>query len=98
MSLTMHLHPLASFCWKPLIALYENGTPFTPVIVDLMDEQSRTAFLKISPSGKMPALRDDARDRTVLESTIVIEYLAAYYPGPVALVPDDIDLALQIRQ
>ncbi|MEP6568108.1 MAG: glutathione S-transferase family protein, partial [Mesorhizobium sp.] len=24
MSLTMHLHPLASFCWKPLIALYEN--------------------------------------------------------------------------
>lgn len=25
MSLTMHLHPLASFCWKPLIALYENG-------------------------------------------------------------------------
>ncbi|MET3597319.1 MULTISPECIES: glutathione S-transferase family protein [Mesorhizobium] len=98
MSLTLHFHPLASFCWKPLIAFYENGTPFRPVIVDLGDEQSRAAFLKVSPTGKMPALRDDARDRTVLESTIVIEYLAAYYPGPVELVPADIDLAIKVRQ
>jgi glutathione S-transferase len=98
MSLTLHFHPLASFCWKPLIAFYENETPFKPVIVDLGDEASRSAFLKVSPTGKMPALRDDKRDRTVLESTIVIEYLAAHYPGPVALVPDDVDLALQVRQ
>ncbi|AZO21304.1 glutathione S-transferase family protein [Mesorhizobium sp. M1E.F.Ca.ET.045.02.1.1] len=98
MSLTLHFHPLASFCWKPLIAFYENDTPFTPVIVDLGDEQSRAAFLKVSPAGKMPALRDDARDRTVLESTIVIEYLAAYYPGPVELIPADIDLAIKVRQ
>ncbi|MEZ2333332.1 glutathione S-transferase family protein [Mesorhizobium sp. RCC_202] len=98
MSLTFHFHPLASFCWKPLIAFYENETPFKPAIVDLGDEASRSAFLKVSPTGKMPALRDDARDRTVLESTIVIEYLAAHYPGPVALVPDDVDLALQVRQ
>ena len=60
--------------------------------------ESRAAFLKISPTGKMPALRDDARDRTVLESTIVVEYLAAHYPGPVELVPADIDLALAVRQ
>jgi glutathione S-transferase len=98
MSLTLHFHPLASFCWKPLIAFYENDTPFKPVIVDLGDEASRAAFLKVSPTGKMPALRDDARDRTVLESTIVVEYLAAHYPGPVALVPANVDLALQVRQ
>ena len=24
MSLTLHYHPLASYCWKALIALYEN--------------------------------------------------------------------------
>lgn len=98
MSLTLHFHPLASFCWKPLIAFYENDTPFTPVIVDLGDEQSRAAFLKISPTGKMPALRDDARDCTVLESTIVIEYLTAHYPGPVELIPRDVDLAIKVRQ
>lgn len=98
MSLTFHFHPLASFCWKPLIAFYENETPFTPVIVDLGEERSRAAFLKVSPTGKMPALRDDARNRTVLESTIVIEYLAAHYPGPVELIPAEADLALQVRQ
>ncbi|TIT79228.1 MAG: glutathione S-transferase family protein [Mesorhizobium sp.] len=98
MSLTLHFHPLASFCWKPLIALYENDTPFTPVIVDLAEEQSRAAFLKVSPTGKMPALRDDARDRTVLESTIVVEYLAAHYPGPIELIPAAIDLAIEVRQ
>ena len=98
MSLTFHFHPLASFCWKPLIAFYENDTPFTPVIVDLGDEQSRAAFLKVSPTGKMPALRDDARNRTVLESTIVIEYLAAHFPGPVELIPAEADLALRVRQ
>ena len=98
MSLTLHFHPLASFCWKPLIALYENGIPFTPVIVDLGDPESRAAFLKISPTGKMPALRDHARDRTVLESTIVVEYLAGHHPGLVDLVPADVDLALAVRQ
>ena len=98
MSLTLHFHPLASFCWKPLIAFYENDTPFTPVIVDLGDEQSRAAFLKISPTGKMQALRDDKRDCTVLESTIVIEYLTAHYPGPVELIPRDVDLAIKVRQ
>ncbi|TIP00234.1 MAG: glutathione S-transferase family protein [Mesorhizobium sp.] len=98
MSLTFHFHPLASFCWKPLIAFYENDTPFNPVIVDLGDQASCAAFLKVSPTGKMPALRDDARERTLLESTIIIEYLAAHYPGPVTLVPTDIDLALQVRQ
>ncbi|MER8408641.1 MULTISPECIES: glutathione S-transferase family protein [unclassified Mesorhizobium] len=97
MSLTMHLHPLASFCWKPLIALYENGTPFTSVVVDLGNEQSRAAFLKLWPLGKMPVLRDEALDRTVPESTIVIEYLNAYYPGPVELIPADLDLARQTR-
>ena len=28
MTLTLYQHPLASFCHKVLIALYENETPF----------------------------------------------------------------------
>jgi len=34
MSLTLYAHPFASYCWKPLIALYENATPFTYRLVE----------------------------------------------------------------
>ena len=35
MSLKLYFHPLASYCQKALIALYENETPFTAELVDL---------------------------------------------------------------
>ena len=37
MSLKLYFHPLSSFCQKVLIALYENGTPFEPHILNLGD-------------------------------------------------------------
>lgn len=40
MSLKLYYHPLASFCWKALIALYETGAPFEPHLVDLGDRPS----------------------------------------------------------
>lgn len=97
MSLTLHFHPLASFCWKALIALYENGVPFTPKLVDLGDPAEREALLKLWPIGKFPVLRDDARDQTVPESSIIIEYLDQHYRGQTRLIPDDPDRALQTR-
>jgi len=47
--------------------------------------------------AKMPVLRDETRDRTVAESTIVIEYLDSYYPGVTRFVPADTDRAWQTR-
>jgi hypothetical protein len=29
MSLTLYAHPFSSYCQKVLVALWENGTPFT---------------------------------------------------------------------
>jgi glutathione S-transferase len=97
MTLKLYFHPLSSFCQKALIAFYENDTPFEPAIVDLFNEASATAFKKIWPIGKFPVLRDEARDRTVPESSIIIEYLAQHYPGKSQLVPADADLARQTR-
>ena len=97
MSLKLYFHPLASFCHKALIALYENGTPFEPVIVDLMDEASSAAFRAVWPMAKMPVLRDEARDRTVAESTIIVDYLDAHYPGTTRFLPADPDRAWQTR-
>jgi glutathione S-transferase len=97
MSLELYLHPLASYCWKVLIALYENDTPFQPHIVDLADDTSRVSFEQLWTIGKFPVLRDEARKRTIPESTIIIEYLGQHYPGPVKLVPEDASLALETR-
>ena len=97
MSLKLYFHPLSSFCQKVLVALYETNTPFDRHIVDLADESSRAAFLKIWPIGKFPVLRDDAQDRTIPESSSIIEYLAQHHPGKTQLVPADEDLARQTR-
>lgn len=97
MSLKLYLHPLSSFCHKVLIAFYENDTPFEPHIVDLADETSRANFQKVWPIARFPVLRDEAKDRTVPESSIIIEYLAQHYPGKTRLVPEDPDLARETR-
>jgi glutathione S-transferase len=97
MSLKLYYHPLSSFCWKALIALYENDTPFTPVMVDLGNADERAALLKLWPIGKFPVLRDDATDRTIPETSIIIEYLDHQYPGRTRFIPADTDLARQTR-
>jgi glutathione S-transferase len=97
MSLTLHYHPLSSYCWKVLIALYENATPFERVIVDLGEEASRAAHLALWPMGKMPVLRDAARGETVPEASVIIDYLDRYYPGAAPFTPADPDQAWRTR-
>ena len=97
MPLKLYYHPLASFCWKALIALYENATPFEPHVVDLGDPAANAAFKRIWPIGKFPVLRDDAKDRTIPESSIIIEYLAQHYPGGTQLIPADANLSREVR-
>jgi glutathione S-transferase len=96
-ALTLYLHPFAAFCQKVLIALYEHETPFTPEIIDLGDETSRARLTALWPIGRFPVLRDEARGRTVAESTVIIEYLEQHHPGRVRLLPAEPELALQMR-
>lgn len=97
MALTLYNHPLASFCHKVLIALYENDVPFQAETVDFGDPGSAAALLEKWPVGKIPVLRDDARDRTVPETGIIIEYLQQHYPGPVPMLPAHADKRLDAR-
>jgi len=97
MSLTLHFHPLASYCWKVLIALYENDIPFTPNKVDLGNPTERAALLKLWPIGKFPVLSDGARNETVPESSIIVEYLDRHYPGPTRFIPADPERARETR-
>jgi len=97
MALTLYYHPLSSFCWKVLIALYENDIPFTPQLVNLGAHEERAALLKVWPVGKFPVLRDDARRQAVPETSIIIEYLDTHFPGRTRFIPEDGELALQTR-
>ncbi|PDT84099.1 glutathione S-transferase family protein [Sinorhizobium sp. BJ1] len=97
MALTLYIHPLASFCHKVLIALYEAGIPFEAEIVDLMDPKEHARYLEVWPAGKIPVLYDSDHDRTVPETSIIIEYLDQNYPGSVPLIPRDDALALEAR-
>jgi glutathione S-transferase len=98
MTLTLYYHPLASYCWKALIALYENDIPFERTIVDLANPAQRAELIALWPFAKFPVLRDHARQRVIPESTTLIEYLSLHYPGPVTLVPSDPGAALEVRR
>ena len=97
MSLTLYYHPLSSFCWKTLIALYEADLAFEPRLVNLGDPADRAAFQAVWPLAKFPVLRDHARGKTFPESSVIIDYLARVEPSAAALVPGDPDRALQTR-
>jgi glutathione S-transferase len=97
MALTLYYHPLASYCHKVLIALYERGVDFERRVVNLADAAQRAELCALWPVGKFPVIRDHARGLDLAESTIVIEYLDLHAGGGAPLVPQDRDAALEVR-
>lgn len=95
MSLVLHYHPLSSYCWKVLIALYEKGVAFEARTVDLGDTDARAAYAALWPTAKIPLLQDG--DRVIPETSIQIEHLDLNYPGALALLPGDAAAQLEIR-
>lgn len=71
---------------KVLVALYEHGTPFEFRCVP-EDPQHTADWLRRWPIGKFPLLVDG--ERSVVESSILIEYLQLTHPGPLRLLPAD---------
>ena len=90
MSLTLHQHPFAAYCWKALIALYERDVPFTAELV----EGDRSALAALWPPATLPVLVDG--DTVVAESSTVVEYLDRHGDAP-PLIPADRDAALRAR-
>jgi glutathione S-transferase len=93
--LTFYGHPISSFTWKALIALYENDTPFDYVTID---ETTYADFIAKWPMGKFPVLVDSDRKTMTTETAVIIEYLDIYYPGRTRFVPKDVDAALEVRR
>lgn len=92
----LYYHPLSSYCWKVLIPLYENATPFTPRLLG-ESEAAAEEWMALWPIGRFPVLHDKARGHTVAEASIIIEYLDHHAPGPFRAIPGDANAALGVR-
>lgn len=95
MTLRLFYHPLSSYCWKTLIAFYENATPFEGVLLD--NAETAADLQALWPIARFPLLRDEDRDATVAEASIIIEYLGVHYPGAFTPIPTDADSAIEVR-
>ena len=93
MTLALYGHPFSSYTQKALIALYENDTAFQ--FRSLEDKQAEAEWAAFWPIKRMPLLLDD--DRSVMEASVIIEYLDLHHPGRSALLPTDRHAAIEVR-
>ena len=71
----------STWSMRPWLALKHTGAPFTETLIELRQENDRSAaqIRPHSPSGLVPALKDG--DLTIWDSLAICEYLAERYPG-----------------
>ena len=95
MSLALYGHPFSSYTQKALIALYDNAIPFEFRCLGPETPQHAEEWLRRWPLRKFPLLVDG--ERSIVESSIIIEHLQLAHPGPVRLLPADPMAALDVR-
>jgi len=95
MTLKLYAHPFSSYCQKVLIALYEEGIPFSLHVLEPGNAEAMAEFGALWPLKRMPVLVDG--EETVVESSIIIEHLALKHPDRLRLIPADPRRALDVR-
>lgn len=95
MTIALYGHPFSSYTQKALIALYENGIPFEFKIIAPEAPENYDRLKQAWAMAKFPMLEQGATK--VFEATSIIEYLHLKHPGPVRLIPDDADTAIETR-
>ena len=84
MSLVLYVHPFSSYCWKVLIPLYSDATPFE--YRNIEDGDNMAELAERWPLRQFPVLVDEGE--TVVETSCIIEHLQTYHRGPNTWIPE----------
>ncbi|RCK41418.1 glutathione S-transferase family protein [Thalassospira profundimaris] len=95
MPITFYGHYFSSFCQKALIAFYEHGLDYTFREIDFQNDEIMQELGALWPIRKMPVIVD--QNRTVIESSIIVEYVDERYHRDFRLIPQDADRAIEVR-
>jgi len=94
--IALYHYPSSPCAAKVRAVLTEKSLPWDSRIVDIAEKENlRPEYLKLHPKGVVPALVDD--DHTVIESTIIMEYLDTAY-SPDSLKPAGAYAQAQMRK
>ncbi|QPC86214.1 glutathione S-transferase family protein [Mesorhizobium sp. NBSH29] len=93
MTLKLYAHPFSAYCQKVLIALWENDLPFT--YRHLGEDDAIAEREQLWPLDRFPVLTDNGK--VIPETSIIIEHLDLFHPGPIKLIPEDRARALEVR-
>lgn len=91
----LYAHPFSAYCQKALIALYENDTAFEFALLSPDNPRAQAELAALWPIKRFPMLVDAGR--TVIEATVIIEYLDLFHQGPAPMIPEDRRAALDVR-
>jgi glutathione S-transferase len=83
--ITLYHYPASPCAAKVRAVLTEKALPWDSRIVNIAEKENlKPEYLKLHPKGVVPALVDG--DRTIIESTVIMEYLDSEY-SPDSLKP-----------
>jgi glutathione S-transferase len=92
----LYYAPASSYSQRVLIALYEKQAEFIPIEVNLFDVAARDRYTQINPFAKVPTLETNRGNR-IFEACYIIEYLDRHLQSQSKLIPNNPELALEIR-
>jgi glutathione S-transferase len=95
MALKLYAHPFSSYCQKAFVAFYEMNVPFDLQLLSSENPRAGEKLKAMWPLERFPVLVADGR--TLLETTVIIEWLDQHFPWTMRLIPSDPDQALEVR-
>ena len=91
----LYAHPFSSYCQKVFMAFYEKGVAFDLRLLSPENPAALEERHALWPLDRFPVLRTEGQ--TIVESTIIIEWLDHRHPSPARLIPSGFDAALEVR-